>query len=178
MTVKHALTTPPGCLELGPADLAAGFGGNAGWQNMNLKATATTKYSSGLLDLQGHDEIRVALVMTPAGTNPTAGQVKLTVLQYNADGSVVIQRFDAVTLIDTFQAGNVVQFTFAFGGSRAAARKDIGSTGTSPTNQGTIASDVEVLRALSKVEFIWEVTTANNAGTSMTGQGYIFAKAA
>lgn len=172
--MKHALTTPPGCLELGPDDIRDATGVLA-WKDMNMKAVATTQYASGLLDLQGHDEIGVALRTVPTGT-PTTGQVKLILERYDQTGTILLQRLDLVTLINTFLSTAAVHFFLRIGGGRVAGRTNTGPTGTPAAAQGTISADAESFGALAKTQFIWETTTAGN-GTTQVANGYIFAKA-
>jgi hypothetical protein len=133
-----------------------------GVKNVNLKAVATTKYPTLILDLRRYHHFNLSFLVDNTGGG-AAGVAKITTKLFAEDGATVLLTIDTLTAIDTL----VDRFEqLCFGNSRTAGK--IGN--------GTLATDFGLIQAFSRVQFIVEVVTASDA-TTCTGSLYLFAQA-
>ena len=130
--------------------------------NINLKASAGVQYASNIIDLSKHSNYGVSLIITNSGTT-NAGVAKITAVSYDKTGLVQLSSTALLTAIDlTADRTEYVVF-----GKDFAAKK---------VGNGTIGSDIDILRVPGMTKFVVEISTASNAATSCVGNLRLIAK--
>ena len=148
-----------------PDDLAGSVTG--GLENVDLKASAATKYGTGIMLMGPHFNIQQVVKVVNAGTAATVGEFKLTVKLYDKGDKLLINNtaiyeFDFATALDSKVTNDVL---IIFAGGQAAAKR-----GTA-----TLDADIDAFKVFQFVEFIIEVVTASDAGTSSVASLHMLA---
>ena len=120
--------------------------------DVDLTDTAGTQYSSNTLDVREAFVYTVIIDVTETGA-PTAGDFKLTIRCTDRDGATTYE-VDAVTAITSQVDGGQTVFTWGSG-----------NTATLQGN-GTVGSNLDVLKVFDFMEVVLEITTANDGTTS------------
>jgi hypothetical protein len=119
--------------------------------DMTTQATNT-----GLpIDLAGFNQVTVCLEYVIVGTTPTVGKADIDVKINASDGTLIVPATEALTVSSTDAAGTY-QVSASWG-----------------IVAGVAALDALVLT--NNVEIILDIPTASDAGTSHTGNVYLFA---
>lgn len=125
-----------------------------GIEDADLKATANTKYASGVKDVRHAFAFTAIVDVTEVGGGSN-GEAKLTVQVLDKDKTTVLYALDLLTAIDTTTTNrNVVTFGY----------------GVTPIRVGTatLSTDADILKVAKFVKVILEVTTQAD-GTSSSG---------
>lgn len=123
-----------------------------GVKGVDLKAIATTQYTSGVLDLSGYETVEVLLSVDNTGAGAT-GLATLKAQRCDRAGTAVGPEVTLATGIDT-KADTEASVTVGHG--QAADVKD-----------GTIHADADNFRPSGLWKVIVEVEEANNGTTSV-----------
>jgi hypothetical protein len=121
-----------------------------GINGVNLKTD--TNYTSNNLDVRDAFVYTVIIDVTETGS-PTAGEFSLTIRATDEDGTAIYE-LDAVTAITSQTNGG--QTVFTWGSGNAATLN----------GNGTIASNVDILKVFEYMEIELDVTTVNDGTTS------------
>ena len=121
----------------------------------DLNAANGTDYDSPVLDLRPYRNFLVSLITDVTGA-VAAGVASLKVELYADDGTTLLGTVDLLTAIDT-QADRKELVSF---GRDFAAVKD---------GNGTIGTNIDMLRSVRKALFRLEVDTQSDAATSNVG---------
>jgi len=135
-------------LEYAPQDLNV--------NGVNLKATATTKYDTPILDLSQFENFLLSFIVDNTGGG-AAGAAKIAATIYDDLGSTILLATDILTAI-----GTTVDRTEILVFGKDFAAKKVGN--------GTLGADPDILRVLNRVKLTVEVVTASDATTCL---GYL-----
>ncbi len=139
----------------------------SGINGVNLKAVATTKYTSSIIDRRARDRwgasdkltLLFKMVRVPSAT---AGVVKVTIQRVDDKGVDLGDAFDIVTAISTTADATEV---IAFGGGLAPRAV-----------LGTIDAEADQFRLPGKFKVIVEIVTASDAATSASGTLFVLSE--
>jgi hypothetical protein len=143
--------------EFTPAEL--------GLAAVNMKVQAVT--TGRPIDLSGFDKFMVCLQYVIVGTTPTVGKADIDIKAYALDGTTLVLPTSELITVSSTEAAGTYQAVVSWGGVGTASELGIGTI---------TAATLDALKILtSKVEIILDVATASDAGTSHTGNVYLFA---
>lgn len=125
-----------------------------GINGVNMKAVATTQYTSGVKDVRKDFAFLVIIDIT-ATVPGTLGIAKLTLNRYRNDEITLIDTLDILTAIDT-DTSQQVRLTWGYG-----------VTAKVTASIATLSADAGIMDLVGRLEFVLEVVAASDSTTSV-----------